>query len=351
MPQNRVFWAVEAVGLKPDGDTGTYTVVHGLQSVGLTTTFNLEQVFELGQLEIYENIEDVPDVEVTLEKVIDGYPIIYHLATQNAPSAGISGRSNQRSILAMSIFGDTNDSASGTPLATVELSGLYISSLTYTFPVDGNCTEAATLVGNNKLWTTGSGSWYGGGGSAFDGTLFDNTDEPLALTADSGGVQRRENVVFNHDTTYTKLPTDIPGISSSGTNDKVNDVYGAHVQSVSISIDLGRDNINELGRKGPYHRFVTYPVEVSTDVEIMALSGDMVSATEAGVLSGGNNVANQTIQVVLEEGLVVNAGTRNKLSDVSYGGGDAGGGNATITYSYTGYNILTITHPQDPSAP
>ena len=34
-------------------------MVHGLQSVGMTTNFNLEQAFQLGQLEIYENIEEV----------------------------------------------------------------------------------------------------------------------------------------------------------------------------------------------------------------------------------------------------------------------------------------------------
>ena len=56
MPNNRVFYAVQAVGIAPFGST-TYATVHGLQSVGITTTFNLEQVFELGQLAIYENIE------------------------------------------------------------------------------------------------------------------------------------------------------------------------------------------------------------------------------------------------------------------------------------------------------
>ncbi len=45
MANNRVYWAVQAVGLKPDGDTGGYTALHGAQSVGLDTTFNLEQVF------------------------------------------------------------------------------------------------------------------------------------------------------------------------------------------------------------------------------------------------------------------------------------------------------------------
>ena len=105
----RVFWAVQGVVIgemgeatintsSPFNDKTKLNPVHGLQSVGITTTFNLEQVFEMGQLSLYENLEEVPDVEVTLEKVIDGYPLIYHLATSNPTIAAgtdtLIGRSN-----------------------------------------------------------------------------------------------------------------------------------------------------------------------------------------------------------------------------------------------------------------
>ena len=83
-------------------------MVHGLQSVGITTNFNLEQAFELGQIEIYENIEGTPDVEVTLEKVLDGDPLIYHLATTGVDGtpagSGLAGRSKARSDLTFRYF-------------------------------------------------------------------------------------------------------------------------------------------------------------------------------------------------------------------------------------------------------
>ena len=68
---NRIFYACQAVALTVEGDTSIVSgdMIHGLQSVGMTTNFNLEQAFELGQVEIYENIEGTPDIEVTLEKV------------------------------------------------------------------------------------------------------------------------------------------------------------------------------------------------------------------------------------------------------------------------------------------
>jgi hypothetical protein len=36
-------------------------------------------------------------------------------------------------------------------------------------------------------------------------------------------------------------------------------------------------------------------------------------------------------------------GASNRLTSVNYQGGDTGGGNATITFSYTTYNELTIS--------
>lgn len=346
MPQNnRVFWAVQAVGIAKES-TRNWVTVHGLQSVGLTTNFNLDRIFEIGQISIYQNVEDIPEIEMTLEKVIDGYPLIYHLATNGSTSATLSGRSTKKCNVALAIFSDVQDSASGIPQSQVELSGMYVSSLTYTFPVDGNCTEAVTLVGNNKLWKSANFTF-----PTSTGVLFNNNDTPLALSSGLGGVQRRQNVIFG-DSTCTLLPggtNGIPGISSSGTNDKTADVYGAHVQTITISTNLGRTALNELGRRTPYFRYVEFPVDVTCDIEITSVKGDEISATEEGVAGSGNNLTESRIQVRLQDTTLVNLGTKNKLSNVSYGGGDAGGGNATSTYSYLTSNDMTVTHAQDPS--
>ena len=328
---NRVFWAVQAVGLAKLG-SHSYTAIHGLQSVGINTTFNLEQVFELGQIAIYENIENIPDVEVTLEKVLDGYPLIYHLATPNATSATLVGRSNTRCNAAMAIFADNQDSASGVPLTEVLMSGMYVSSLTYTFPVEGNCTEAVTLVGNDKRWRSAS--------YKFADTTdcdFDNTDVPAATTL--GGVQRRENVVFAN----SLMPEDIPNMTAGGVMVKTDDVYPAHIQSITVSTDLGRDEINELGRKGPYHRYATFPTEVTCEIEVIAQTGDQITAHENSTLTA------RAIKIALEDTTLVDLGDSCKLANTAYGGGDAGGGNATVTYSYSTFNELTVTQDSDPA--
>ena len=83
MANKRIFWACTAIGIATDNATlptspisKSPVFVPGVQSVGISTTFNLEQVFELGQLEIYQDVEEVPDVEITIERVLDDHPAL-----------------------------------------------------------------------------------------------------------------------------------------------------------------------------------------------------------------------------------------------------------------------------------
>lgn len=349
MPQNRLYFAVKAIGIAPFG-SNAFVAVKGAQSVGINTNFNLEQVFELGQLAIYENIENIPDIECTIERVLDGTTLAYHLATRGYASGTLAGRANRRCNVALSLFSDENDSASGVQRGQVDLSGMYLSSAGYQFPVDGNFTESVTLVGNNKVWRSSGFTFTGG---------FLNTDTPVLA---SGGVNRREDLIFTGQnsaaldtnnqvaaTNCTILPPDIQGINASGLNvpDSLGN-YPASVQNISVTCDLGRDQIDELGHKAPYFRYVNFPVEVKTDIEIISKSGDFVAGTDTGINSDGTNLTNRTIKIKAREGIFINLGTKNKLNSVTMGGADAGGGNETITYSYTTFNDFTIEHPQDP---
>lgn len=344
---NRVFYAIQAIGFQPDGTVDPadlsqpsgFVTAHGVQSVGVTTTFNLEQQFELGQLELYENIEGIPDIEVTAQKVLDGYPLLYHLATPAATSSGLVGRSTAKAGVALNIYPDTNENASGTPIQSVFMSGMFISAVTYTLNVEGSSTEDVTLVGNDKEWTT-SGTFFA--------PSFDGTDAPLSL-ASSGGVQRREDVIMGTGTSGSKFPTEIPGINGAGFNvaQTGTAAFEAHIQTVTISTDLGREELFELGRRGPYFRFVNFPTEVTCSIETTTSDGDLIDALADPV--GGTNLTAQTIDIFMNEGSRFSLGDNNKLASVSYGGGDAGGGNSTVTYAYSNFNNLTVTHPQDPA--
>lgn len=355
MANNRIYYAIQQVQLGPAASS--MTTIKGLQTVGITTNFNLEQVFEMGQLAIYQNVEAVPDIEVTLNKVLDGYPLIYTLATETGSSIAtgltalnptIPGRQNARTDMKLSIYPDTNVSASGTSVAAVTCSGMYVSSVSYTFPVDGNFTEDVTLVGNNKVWgQTATGS--------FDG----NNDNPLAAQ----GVARRQFLNMEN----CRFPTEIPGISSNGTNNALGggSGFGAHFQNITVSCDFGREAIQELGTFAPYHRFVTFPVEVTCEFEVVSTSGDNINATESGYYSGltgktvagpntpqcsgRHNLVDNTIFLETCEGTRIYLGTKNKLTSVNYTGGDTGGGNVSVTYSYSTFNDFVVAHSGGPN--
>ena len=357
----RVFWACTAVFTAPHGDGGIDKpyVLKGIQSVGITTTFNLEEVFELGQLGLYENIEDVPDVEITIEKVLDGHSLIYESVTQSGGS--IVNRSNDRADVYFLVGPDTDESmdmtTNGINPAVVYCSGMYVSSVSYTLPNEGNCTESVTLVGNDKRWYHNKQTAAGMPGTSaalalgpsqmgnapFTGHLgnLGNEHRPgVGATNPPIGVARRQDV----NMLLSVIPRDVFGVEqvqTAGNNWSTSlAAPRAHLVNITVSTDLGREQLNELGRRGPYHRYVSFPIEVTCDIECYTVSGDMVDAR-----SETETLTDEKIYIHINDGTVLDLGTKNKLSSVSYTGGDTGGGNATVTYSYSNFNSLSITSP------
>lgn len=369
MANYRIYYAVHQVAIKGD-DEADWTfesgdVVHGVQNVSIDTNFDLQQVFELGQQAIYENIEELPDVTVTLNKVLDGYPLLYHLATQDATGGNtLAGRSTAKCMFGLGIWPDTNESCDGTdPPSILACSGMYVGSATYNFPLEDNFNEEITLVGNHKIWLKGDDHLTDVNATlpwdsiTMAGAFAGNNDEPQG----TGGVNRRQDLIFEtgSDATgvnSTVLPADVYGISSSGTNNKdANGDFSAHLSNITVSTDFNREEINELGRKGPYHRSVNFPIEVTCEIEVTSSSGDMVSAVEDGIYKTGTgfcdeggNLVNRVIRLATCEGTRIYLGNKNKLASVNYSGGDAGGGNVAVTYTFTTFNDFTILHSGDP---
>lgn len=348
---NRLFYGVQAIGFAPFSGVGTpqsalqsgFLMASGVQSVGIDTSFNVEQVFQLGQLDIYANIENIPNVEVTVEKVLDGTSLLQHLATPltGQGSELINRYSNQRCDVAFNVYRDVLSSASGT-LGNVHqcyMSGMYISSINFNLPTDGNLTESVTLVGNSKNWVQGN-NIPANNIMGFRPNQGATSSPPL-----SGLVMRRQNVVFGtgssvSDTNFSYLPKEIPGIDSTGFNPTSSTFqgFGAHVTSIQISADLGRTELFELGRRGPYHRYLDFPIEVTCAIETIDTQGDTVVARE-----DVGNLSDQKIYIIIDDGTVIDLGSKNRLTSVSNSGGDTGGGNRTTTYNYSNFNALTVT--------
>lgn len=350
---NRIFYAGQSVAITNHGDESISTgdMVHGAQSVSSTVSFNPEQAFELSQIEIYENIDGTPDVEVTIEKLIDGYPLLYHMATTGVGAGpnGIVARSKQRCDVRIGIFDETQNNVAAGGDAEVEIycSGMYVGSVSYNIPVDGNSTESITLVGNHKNWLTGDTAVTRKTIAAAVAD-FDGLDSPLALQElGSGGIQRREDVMIED----CILPVSIKGVAGNGVgNGKVGGTNLVHIQSIAISTDFSREDVMELGSKNPYYRPAGFPVEVTCDIEAISTSGHFVSAYEngdpalVGTTQEGNNTQEESIFIKLRADIAFDLGSKNRLTSVTYGGGDAGGGNVTTRYSYSNFNSLDVQH-------
>lgn len=361
MANTRVYYATQAVGLKPrnaaDNAGTTEYYPKGVQSVGISTNFNLEQVFQLGQLEIYDNVENVPEVEVTLQKICDGSKMLYPLCVQgtgiNADGKQVGEVSTNRVELGLYVFKDTlvdafeNQGLQNSNYGKVTCSGMYLSSVAYTIPVEGFITEDVTLVGNSKNYqnSPAGGAQPPNGGADAGATLKPNK------------IGRRINL-----STESVLPTGAMsaqgvqlGTNKKGSifsNERTDGGTGPYLQNINISMDLGREAIYELGKFSPYARYATFPIEVSSEFEVIAESHDQVKADDFknAAACGTTNISNlddlQIKIVICGSGVTdkyaIDLGSKNKLTSVNYSGGDTGGGNATITYSYQTFNSFKI---------
>jgi hypothetical protein len=209
------------------------------------------------------------------------------------------------------------------------------SNVAYTFPVEGNSTESVTFVGFDKIWTTGT-PLNNVIGSGSYGNITDVYDAPIsgvnvATGVINGTVFRRQHFSTGIPGSATYIPTEVLA-ATAGLPKKI--------QNITASVDIGRENIFELGSFRPYIKYANFPVTTTAEFEVIATSGDMVSAS-----GDGFNLTDQQIYLNFDNSvktLSIDLGKKNKLTSVNYTGGDTGGGNATITYSYQGFNYFIV---------
>jgi hypothetical protein len=328
----RIFYATQGVKLTPvnqDGvAAGTPFIPGGIQSVGINTNYNIERVFQLGQLELYDTVENNPEVQVTLNKVFDGTKPLFLMTmgghTSNVPpnSGSIVQFQNNRVDLNLYVHQDTNQGTTGTALSVVSCTGLYASSFTYTFPTDGNITEECTLVGNTKTWTT----------TPADSSVFSSA-------VNAKGLARRWK--FDYDSCI--FPTGSGAIPYDPDNP-------TPFSNITINFDLGREAVYTLGKYVPYLRYVNFPLEITTEITSIAQDGDFLNIDEDTYSCESATAAtvDKPIKLVVcgsgvDDKLAIDLGDKNKLQSVNYTGGDTGGGNVQISYSFTTNNTFVMS--------
>ena len=342
MANKRTYWAIEAIGTAPHGvgeAPGTYQFVPGVQSVGMSTNFNLDQIFQLGQLEIYQDLEDIPDIELTIEKVIDDTILMYVRAMDPLDANGVGTKTktltdcqNNRVDVMFTVNSDAHDVVGdGAGDLAAYMSGLFLSSASFSFNTDGYFTENVSLVGNHQKWFNPAATLAGA---------------PTDAALDAGDVARRHNFSFDD---IGNVPAPLSTVGAA--------LADLRIVSVNVSTDLGREEMFSLGERQAYHRYVTFPVEVTCDIE--AYVTDAIDFGFNALPEAVNVQSNQTIKFQVDDGFVTDVlngaanagagklhefdlGAKNTLQSVTWNGVSTDGTNATVTYSYRNFNKLDV---------
>jgi hypothetical protein len=392
MLNKRIFYATQSINLQPvsTGDFdpvdyrnpghyvnyGAWIQPLGLQSAGISTTFNTEPVSQLGTLSIYTQVETSPEVEVTLSKLVDGTAPLYSLCTAWTDGTDVVSKNKDITEIATNMVNvrfavakDTDSKASGTLSHHTLCSGMYLNSVSFTFPVDGNATEQVTLAGSRKIWGGQVNVPYGNNADAL-GELASLVvrRQHVAITGANVEVTTARDSE-NKITTFpvaSLLPSGILKSYKRQVNGKDDT---PKVQNITVSANLNRENINELGFFGPYYKYTTFPIEVTSEFELVSVSGDMINANDFEVYltdidqgieissevdintatcnTNYSNTPNEEIVIKVcgatdQDSLYLDLGAKNRLTSVNYTGGDTGGGNATVTYSYQTFNKFNV---------
>ena len=292
---NRIFYASQAVKIGSN-------VIQGAQSVTIATSYKVDKYNQLGHTSVLNSIAMAPEVEVTITKNLDG-----SLTMFGEYGSTLVGLANTQKTIMVGVGDDTDLAVAAG--AAIMMTGMYLKSVKYAMQIEGAFTEECSFVGGDKQ---------------------------LSGTVNAPGTSGAK-VLTRRNFSGSTLPSE---------------VTSSKIQSVSISADLGREALYELGNPVAFFRSPTFPAEITCEISVLAQASTeevaFAEATETGCAPVDLPVE-QPISIVLCDagsgsGYTFDLGSKCILQSVNYSGGDTGGGNVTITYSYTTSNSLSVTN-------
>ena len=379
MARNRIIYASQSVWVNGE-------VLYRVQSLGTTTTFTSEDIFQLGQLDIVDVVDEVPAVAVTLNTNDFGDVMTLAILAQIAPAkrtmsedadttnANLISGSTYLHGIALADFAVICGNLPGVTLwapvqsecdlgtlannidQTLFLDEVYVNSLEFSYTTGANATENYGAETDNKMWLLNDGKFVNydsftvsGTGTYVDLTL-EVANEVADLSAGIGFLRKStdgspavslydmsenemvnvkivesltetaatDHYVYYEGATYHRVlfPT---GALKPGDDDRLEIIYSAdgygtgvsnkyfealsdsdrpeelgavrqgqveiyisdsgalenawRLTGCTISADLTREPLAELGHLGPYDRPLTLPIPITVTVDSTA--GDL----------------------------------------------------------------------------
>lgn len=284
---------------------------------GATGTLSKEEVFELGNPDIIEIVEDSPEVSMTIDANEYGsLDTIKHLAgLDEIPSTGIKF-SEVFENANVPIWNYVKENANTETVYTQLMTGAVLTNYSANFSTDGNSTESFSLTADNKTWLLNEGrhvvlaklsytegNWvWGGGGSLFNiakvmsvshggrilsaNEYVNDTTLPsknIVITIDGSKQSDKVYAVFAGE--YTGKEDEFIPSEPSPTTHKDTIKRRGHIevylyneeeeikvtpaQSVSIDASLNREDIPALGFKRFYDRPLALPIDVTASIDVI----------------------------------------------------------------------------------
>lgn len=205
--RNRIIYASQSVIVGGD-------FLYRVQTLGATTTFNSTDLFELGQQDVIDVVDDVPTVAVTLDTndwgTVRTAAALASVSTANFDTTATSSNANLATVsgstninfyhgAALSQYGVTGaefdvwapvqaESALGTANDQIDqtlfMSRCFVTGITLNYTTGGEATENYTAETDNKTWFLNTGKFI----SQEEWTTISGTDYNLGLTDGSESV-------------------------------------------------------------------------------------------------------------------------------------------------------------------
>jgi hypothetical protein len=213
--RNRIIYASQSVIVNGD-------FLHRVQTLGSTTTFNSTDLFELGQQDVIDVVDDVPTVAITLDTndwgtcrtaaalaSVDFTNFSVTAGAGNGTLTAVSGTTNISYYhgVGLSYYGISGaefdlwapvqaESALGTANDLIDqtlfMSRCFVTGITANYTVGGEATENYTAEADNKTWFLNDGRFVSqedwvlaGGETQVDLGLLDGTNSVQTLSDNS----------------------------------------------------------------------------------------------------------------------------------------------------------------------
>lgn len=326
MATKRVYYALQNVQVDTGNGAGFQPIL-GVQSVGISSTVNTQDFSAFGSLYTAQIIDDA-DFEITVEHIMTGGSSLFGLAASkgNLPPLdtvlGFGGMDPDATVNVKLTYSDGDAGTTITMPAN-------ISSISANMSTDGALTESVTFVNaGNAIASTDAGP--------------------------AGGASPAENYLANVVTKRNFRSAYLNRYAKDGTTVQHTLSPVGPVLSFNIAMNISQEKLQIMGQSLPAAKFATYPIECTMEIEGHENpSGGQRWYSPVAVLTNNNQVTSlqqdsyaPTVNIHTGEGtgatgVAYGLGTA-LLTSLNRQGGDVGGGNASITFGFTGYNSIAI---------